>query len=69
MEVVGVRDQQIINQMAISQELYFKFTRGGKNDGHDMAMVGEPCNGDAHTKIPDLFMTMVCFNDSRISFI
>ena len=28
-----------------------------KNVGHDMAIVGEPCNGDAHANIPYLFMT------------
>ena len=31
-----------------------------KMPGHDMAIVGEPCNGNAHAKIPYLFMTMVC---------
>ena len=31
----------------------------GKNAGHDMAIVGEPCNADAHAKIPALFMPML----------
>ena len=33
-----------------------------KKAGHKMAMavVREPCNIDAHAKIPDIFMTMVC---------
>ena len=26
-----------------------------------MAIVGEPCNVDAHANIPDLFMTTECF--------
>ena len=31
-----------------------------KNAGHEMAIVGEPCNVDAHAKIPALFITMFC---------
>ena len=31
-----------------------------KNNGHDMAIVGEPCNVDTHANIHDLFMTMLC---------
>ena len=31
-----------------------------KNVGQDMAIVGEPCNTDAHAKIPALFMSMLC---------
>ena len=31
-----------------------------KNAGHDMAIVGEPCNVDAHAKILASFMTMLC---------
>ena len=29
-----------------------------KNAGHEMAIVGEPCNVDAHAIIPALFITM-----------
>ena len=32
----------------------------GKNAGHYMAIFGEPCNDDAHTNNPGLFMTMLC---------
>ena len=31
-----------------------------KNAGHEMAIVGEPCNADVHAKIPALFITMLC---------
>ena len=31
-----------------------------KNAGHEMAIVGEPCNVDAYAKIPALFRTMLC---------
>ena len=31
-----------------------------KNSGHDMAIVGEPCNADAPAKIPALFIPMLC---------
>ena len=31
-----------------------------KNAGHNMAIVGEPCNADAHAKITALFMSMLC---------
>ena len=31
-----------------------------KNAGHNMAIVGEPCNVDAHANNPGLFMTMLC---------
>ena len=31
-----------------------------KNAGHDIAIVGEPCNADAHAEIPTLFMPMLC---------
>ena len=31
-----------------------------KNAGHEMAIVGEPCNVFAHAKIPALFITMLC---------
>ena len=31
-----------------------------KNAGHDMAIVGEPCDTDSHAKIPALFMSMLC---------
>ena len=31
-----------------------------KNAGHDMAIVGEPCNAAAHAKIPALFMSILC---------
>ena len=31
-----------------------------KNAYHDIAIVGEPCNIDAHAKIPALFITMLC---------
>ena len=31
-----------------------------KNAGHNMAKVGEPCNVDAHAKIPALFRTRLC---------
>ena len=31
-----------------------------KNAGHEMAIVGKPCNVDAHAKIPALFITMLC---------
>ena len=31
-----------------------------KNAGHNMAIVGEPCNVDAHAKILGLFMNMLC---------
>ena len=31
-----------------------------KNAGHEMAIVGEPCNVDAHAKNPALFRTMLC---------
>ena len=30
-----------------------------KNVGHGMAIVGEPCNVDAHAKIPAQFITML----------
>ena len=30
-----------------------------KNAGHEMAIVREPCNVDAHAKIPALFRTML----------
>ena len=33
---------------------------GHKNAGHDMAIVGEPCNADTHAKIPALFISMLC---------
>ena len=36
------------------------YEKEGKNAGHDMAIVGEPCNADAHAKIPALFMSMLC---------
>ena len=29
-----------------------------KNAGHDMAIVGEPCNVDAHAKMPGLFQAV-----------
>ena len=35
-------------------------TNNNKNAGHDMAIVGEPCNTDTHAKIPALFMSMLC---------
>ena len=31
-----------------------------KNAGHNMAIVGKPCNVDAHAKILGLFMNMLC---------
>ena len=31
----------------------------GKNDGHNMSIVGEPCNVDAHANIPAVTMTML----------
>ena len=31
-----------------------------KNSGHDMAIVGEPCNVNSHANIPALFMTILC---------
>ena len=31
-----------------------------KNAGHEMAIVGEPCNANAHAKIPALFISMLC---------
>ena len=31
-----------------------------KNAGHHMAIVGKPCNVEAHAKNPGLFMTMLC---------
>ena len=31
-----------------------------KNAGHDMAIVGEPCNIDAHANILALLMTLLC---------
>ena len=31
-----------------------------KNCGHEMAIVGEPCNVDAHANFSDLFMTNIC---------
>ena len=31
-----------------------------KNAGHNLAIVGEPCNVDAHANNPGLFMTMLC---------
>ena len=32
----------------------------GENAGHDMAIVREACNADAHAKIPSQFMTLLC---------
>ena len=31
-----------------------------KNASHKMAIVGEPCNVNAHAKIPALFITILC---------
>ena len=36
------------------------FKEEKKNAGHEMAIVGEPCNGDACAKIPALFKAMLC---------
>ena len=33
-----------------------------KNAGHNMAIVGEPYNVDAHAKIPGLFLNYVAFS-------
>ena len=35
-------------------------SEGVKNASHEMAIVREPCNLDAHTKISTLFITMFC---------
>ena len=35
-----------------------------KNAGPDMAIVGEPCNADAHAKIPALFMPIFIMGNS-----
>ena len=32
-------------------------TRSRQNAGHNMAIVGEPCNVDAYANIPSVFMT------------
>jgi len=39
---------------------YECFNNTFKNAGHDMAIVREPRNVDAHANISDLFMTMLC---------
>ena len=43
-----------------STELFEAFKQKKKNAGHEMAIVGEPCNADAHANIPALFISMLC---------
>ena len=50
-------EQGTIRQVRIDQSLLRQLE---KNAGHDMAIVGEPCNADAHAKIPALFMSLLC---------
>ena len=44
-----------LDQAQLKLKLKLNFTKF-KNAGHDMAIVGEPCNTDAHAKISALFM-------------
>ena len=48
-----------LETLCVFSEIYIDFTRK-KNAGHNMAILGEPCNTDAHAQIPALFMSMLC---------
>ena len=47
-------------QAQVQLQIDSKVRSRDKNAGHDMAIVGEPCNTDAHAQISALFMSMFC---------